>query len=41
MRRFRRSVGGSVWLGRIAVLLGFLIAIPFIIASAAAWSSRR
>jgi len=32
MKRFRRSVGGSVWMGRIAVLLGFLIALPFIVA---------
>ncbi|SHK20240.1 cellulose synthase (UDP-forming) [Roseomonas rosea] len=32
MRRLRRSVGGSIWLGRIAVLLGFLIALPFIVA---------
>ncbi|WP_458096940.1 UDP-forming cellulose synthase catalytic subunit [Roseomonas sp. WA12] len=32
MRRFRRSAGGSLWLGRTAVLLGFLLALPFIVA---------
>ncbi|MFH5926599.1 UDP-forming cellulose synthase catalytic subunit [Roseomonas xinghualingensis] len=32
MRRIRRSLGGSVWLGRICALLGFLVALPFIVA---------
>jgi cellulose synthase (UDP-forming) len=32
MRRFRRSLGGSIWLGRAAVLLGFMLAVPFIVA---------
>ncbi|MBP0447374.1 UDP-forming cellulose synthase catalytic subunit [Roseomonas sp. SSH11] len=32
MRRFRNAAGVSLWLGRLAVLLGFIIALPFIVA---------
>jgi cellulose synthase (UDP-forming) len=32
MKRFRRSLGSSIWLGRLGVLLGFLIALPFVVA---------
>ena len=32
MRAFRRRVGGSVWVARFGVLLGFLLALPFVVA---------
>ncbi|HEY8614491.1 MAG TPA: UDP-forming cellulose synthase catalytic subunit, partial [Roseomonas sp.] len=32
MRRLRRSIGGSIWVARLAVLLGFLLAVPFVVA---------
>ncbi|MCR0982515.1 UDP-forming cellulose synthase catalytic subunit [Roseomonas populi] len=32
MKAFSRTLGGSVWLARLAVLAGFIIALPFIVA---------